>query len=317
MERMNHPREIIGIAHSRPTLEGAGVHLRRAFGFHDTALFDPFLLLDDFRGDRPEQFVAGFPWHPHRGIETITYMFEGSVEHGDSLGNRGTIRAGDVQWMTAGRGIIHQEMPKPDACGRMGGFQLWANLPADRKMIAPRYQEFGREALPRANLDGGAHAIVVCGRLGGVEGPVNAVAAAPGFFDIAAPAGRRIALPTPAEHNALAYVFVGRARFEEPCDPRRWEVRDDGYTARITEPWLGDHTLIRFGPGDEIRVETGDAPVRFLLMTGRPLREPIAWGGPIVMNTREELETAFRQLDDGTFLDTPPRGSAATRPAAP
>jgi hypothetical protein len=279
------------------------VQLRRAFGFHDTALFDPFLLLDDFRGDRPEQFIAGFPWHPHRGIETITYMLEGSVEHGDSLGNEGFIRPGEVQWMTAGRGIIHQEMPKPNDRGRMGGFQLWANLPAAKKMIPPRYQEFGRDDFPVAPLDGGARAVVVCGTLGGREGPVNSVAVAPGFFDVSAPAGSKFELATSPDHNAIAYVIDGRAYFDERRDPRAWEIRDDGYTRRSPDPMPGNHTLIRFGPGDAVRVETGPIdPVRFLLMTGRPLREPVAWGGPIVMNTREELQTAFRQLEDGTFL---------------
>lgn len=296
-------REVIGIGRSRPTLEGAGVHLRRAFGFHDTELFDPFLLLDDFRGDRPEQFLAGFPWHPHRGIETITYMLEGSVEHGDSLGNRGEIRPGEVQWMTAGRGIVHQEMPKPDGAGRMGGFQLWANLPAARKMIPPRYQEFGRDDFPIASLGGGAEAVVVCGRLFGAEGPVNAVAVSPGFFDVSIPPGLTAEIPTPQAHNAVAYVFEGRAFFDERRDPRGWEMRDDGYTGRVGEALLGNHSLIRFGSGRAIRVETpDDEGVRFLLMTGRRLGEPVAWGGPIVMNTREELQAAYRELEEGTFL---------------
>ena len=296
-------REIVGVGRSRPTMEGAGVHLHRAFGFHDTGMFDPFLLLDDFRGERQEEFVAGFPWHPHRGIETITYMLEGSVEHGDSLGNKGVIRPGEVQWMTAGSGIIHQEMPKPDANGRMGGFQLWANLPAARKMIPPRYQEFGRDDFPVAKLDGGAQAIVVCGQLAGVEGPVNAVAVTPGFSDVTVPAGCRVALPTPPDHNAIAYVFEGQAFLDERRNPGAWEVRSDGYTERRTDALLDNHTLVRFGPGAEIRVETlPDGPVRFMLMTGRPLGESVAWGGPIVMNTREELQTAFRELEAGTFL---------------
>jgi len=297
-------REIIGIGKSRPTLEGAGVHLRRAFGFHDSDLFDPFLLLDDFRGDDPAQYTAGFPWHPHRGIETITYMLEGSVEHGDSLGNRGVIRPGEVQWMTAGRGILHQEMPKPDAKGRMGGFQLWANLPAAKKMIPPRYQEFGRGDFPEVELEGGARAIIVCGRLGGKTGPVDAVAIDPGFFDLSLPAGSRTVIPAPADHNAVAYIFEGSAYFDDRREPGSWELRDDGYTDRQNDALLGNHTLVRFGRGDAIAVETAAGePVRFLLMTGLPLREPVAWGGPIVMNTRAELRQAFEALDNGTFLD--------------
>lgn len=296
-------RTIIGIGRSRPTIEGAGVRLRRAFGFHDTELFDPFLLLDDFRGDRPDDYVAGFPWHPHRGIETITYMLAGSVEHGDSLGNRGVIRPGEVQWMTAGRGIVHQEMPKPDAQGRMGGFQLWANLPAARKMIPPRYQEFGRADFAEVTLEGEARAIVVCGRLGGKSGPVDAVTIDPNFFDITVPPGRETRIPTPPEHNAVAYVFQGCGHFDRQRDPRAWELRGDGYTERIRSTLLGNHVLVRYGAGDAVCVETppGES-VRFLLMTGRPLREPVAWGGPIVMNTRAELQQAYRELEEGVFL---------------
>lgn len=299
-------REVIGVSRSRPVIEGAGVHLKRAFGFHDTGLHDPFLLLDDFRGDQPEQYLAGFPWHPHRGIETITYMLEGSVEHGDSIGNHGTIRAGEVQWMTAGRGIIHQEMPKPGPNGRMGGFQLWANLPAAAKMIAPRYQEFGADAFPRVAITGGATATVVCGRVGNVRGPVTDLAIAPVFLDITVPPGGTARLPTPPGHNVLAYVFQGTGYFDTRRNPAAWEIRQDGYTKRIREASLGDDMLIRFGPGDAIESETvGPTALRFLLIMGQPLNEPVAWGGPIVMNTRAELETAFRQLEEGSFLDPP------------
>ncbi len=282
-------REVIGVSKSRPVTEGAGVHLRRAFGFGDTALYDPFLLLDDFRGDRPEDYLAGFPWHPHRGIETITYMLEGSVEHGDSIGNKGTIRAGEVQWMTAGRGIIHQEMPKPGPEGRMGGFQLWANLPATDKMIAPRYQEYGAAEFPCVSFADGVSAIIVCGTLGDVSGPVSNVQIAPLFLDVTVPAGARIRIPTPPQHNAFAYVFAGSGFF----DDKRETLQDN-------------RSLIRFGPGKEVESTAAEGQaLRFLFFAGKPLREPVAWGGPIVMNTREELETAFRQLDDKTFLDPP------------
>ncbi len=304
-------REVIGVSRSRPVIEGAGVHLRRAFGFHDTQLHDPFLLLDDFRGDRPDQYLAGFPWHPHRGIETITYMLEGSVEHGDSIGNSGTIRAGEVQWMTAGRGIIHQEMPKPGPHGRMGGFQLWANLPAAEKMIAPRYQEFAASEFPRVSLEGGATATVVCGSLGDARGPVTDVAIAPLFLDVAVPSGATVRLPTPPRHNALAYVFEGTGYFDSRRNPAAWEIRQDGYTERFRDARLGDGTLVRFGPGETIEAESvASQTLRFLLVAGQPLNEPVAWGGPIVMNTREELETAFRQLEENTFLDPPPESRA-------
>jgi redox-sensitive bicupin YhaK (pirin superfamily) len=281
-------RKIARHSESRPVLEGAGVKLRRAFGFHDTDRFDPFLLLDDFRGERPEDYTAGFPWHPHRGIETITYMLEGSVEHGDSLGNRGVIRSGEVQWMTAGGGIVHQEMPKPGENGRMGGFQLWANLPASQKMIAPRYQEYGRNDFPVVDIGNGAQARVICGRMGNAAGPVDAVAIAPGFFDIALPPGREVFLPFSKEQTVIVYVFEGEGFFETD-----------------TETPFGNRTLIHFGEGDSIRAAATPGGVRFLLITGIPIREPVAWGGPIVMNTQAELETAFRELDDGTFLRSP------------
>jgi quercetin 2,3-dioxygenase len=282
-------RCVIETTRSQPVMEGAGVHLHRAFGFQGTALYDPFLLLDDFRGDTPEQYLAGFPWHPHRGIETITYMLEGSVEHGDSMGNRGTVRAGEVQWMTAGRGIIHQEMPKPGPGGRMGGFQLWANLPAAHKMIAPRYQEFAAADFPHVELAGGGTAIVVCGTLADQQGPVTDVTIAPLFLDVAVPPGATVELPTPEHHTAMAYVYEGAGFFDAS-----------------RETALDNRTLVRFGPGSSAAITATDArTLRFLFIAGKPLKEPIAWGGPIVMNTREELALAFRQLEDKTFLHPP------------
>lgn len=279
-------RRIRTVSRSTPTTEGAGVRLRRAFGFGNTEETDPFLLLDDFRNDRPENFRQGFPWHPHRGLETITYMIEGSVEHADSIGNSGAIHPGGVQWMTAGRGIIHQEMPKPDEAGRMGGFQLWANLPADSKMMAPRYQEFTGAQIPTAELAGGATAKVVCGEIGGVSGPVENVVIAPGYYDVSVPAGVTFTHDVPRGHRALAYVIAGAGRFEEAPDASA----------------LGNHSLILWEDGDAISVRAGEDGVRFLLVTGHPLGEPVAWHGPIVMNTSEELRTAFAELQAGTFL---------------
>lgn len=284
-------RKIRQVTVSRPTMEGAGVKLRRAFGFGDTESTDPFLLLDDFRAERPEDYLAGFPWHPHRGIETITYMLEGAVEHGDSIGNGGVIEAGGVQWMTAGGGIVHQEMPKPGPGGRMGGFQLWANLPAASKMIPPRYQEYEGGQIPTAEPGAGVVAKVVCGRMGEVTGPVDSEVIDPGYFDVRMEAGARLVHPVAAGYTAMAYVHGGQVRFGEEGEP------------------AGDQTLVllergRFGDGDlPVVVTAGDGPARLLLMTGKPLREPVAWRGPIVMNTREQLRTAFRQLDEGTFLD--------------
>ncbi|NBF40216.1 MAG: pirin family protein [Spirochaetes bacterium] len=278
-------RRIRTVSKSTPTMEGAGVHLRRAFGFHNTEETDPFLLLDDFRNDRPEHFIQGFPWHPHRGLETITYMLEGSVEHADSIGNAGAIHPGGVQWMTAGRGIVHQEMPKPDKAGRMGGFQLWANLPADSKMMPPRYQEFADAEIPVAELENGVTAKVVCGEIGGVSGPVENVVIAPGYYDVSMPAGTTFAHAVPRGHSALAYVIAGAARF----DPE-----DDSL--------YGNYSLVLWEDGDGISVRTAESPARFLLVTGHPLGEPVAWHGPIVMNTDEELRTAFAELQAGTFL---------------
>jgi redox-sensitive bicupin YhaK (pirin superfamily) len=284
---MNGVRQIQHTQASRPTIEGAGVHLRRAFGSGQERIFDPFLMLDDFRADDPALYRAGFPWHPHRGIETITYMLEGEVDHGDSLGNSGAIRSGDVQWMTAGSGIIHQEMPRGDQRGRMGGFQLWANLPAAQKMTHPRYQGFEASQIPTAE-DAGAHVRVVCGRVRDVTGPVQGIAIEPEYFEVRLDPGAAWSHPTPAGHTYFAYLFEGEARF--------------GEGAGLLPS--GSGTLVLFDDGTSLPVEAGPGGARFLLAGGRPLREPIAWRGPIVMNTQEELRLAWRELDDGTFVKT-------------
>jgi quercetin 2,3-dioxygenase len=297
---------IRAIKHSltaQPTMEGAGVRLHRAFGFGNTSEFDPFLLFDDFRNDRPPDYAAGFPWHPHRGIETITYVLAGTVEHGDSLGNRGELGAGDVQWMTAGRGIIHQEMPRGDESGRMHGFQLWANLPSSLKMTAPRYQEVTSRDIPEIVDDDGTRVKVVVGDFWGRRGPVDGIAADPTYLDISVPPGRRKTLPVETSRHAFAYVFAGAGTFRDASAPRG--VLTDT-TGEIDEsPVLdlsGNRTLILFDRGDEVTVQAGPEGVRFLLVSGQPLGEPVAWHGPIVMNTRDEIRQALADLQRGTFL---------------
>jgi hypothetical protein len=294
-------RPIKRLARSRPTLEGAGVHLRRAFGFGDTSETDPFLLLDDFRGDRPEDYLAGFPWHPHRGIETITYVLAGEVEHGDSLGNSGVISAGDIQWMTAGSGIIHQEMPRGDPKGRMHGFQLWANLPSELKMTPPRYQEIKNADVPEITDDDGTRARVLCGSLCGVRGPVDGIAADPAYLDLFVPAGRRKTIPVETTRHAFAYVFEGAGVFRDASSPAPAPAERVG-DATGSAGEADNRTLVLFGRGDEITVQAGEQGIRFLLVSGRPLREPVAWRGPIVMNTQEQLRQAFDELERGTFL---------------
>jgi quercetin 2,3-dioxygenase len=296
-------RPVKRVSLSRPTTEGAGVRLRRAFGFGDTSDFDPFLMMDDFRNDRPEDYEAGFPWHPHRGIETITYVLAGSVEHGDSLGNRGTLSARDVQWMTAGSGIMHQEMPSGDAEGRMHGFQLWANLPRDLKMTKPRYQDVPSAAIPEVTDDDGTTVRVICGEFWGRKGPVDGVAAEPRYLDVSVPAGKRKRLKVEDYRQAFAYIFEGSADFADASEPfgvlREAEV--DGEDVLIRDR-VGNRSLVVFGAGDEIGVQAGDEGVRFLLVSGRPLREPIAWHGPIVMNTQEEIRQAITDLRSGSFI---------------
>jgi hypothetical protein len=278
-------------------MEGAGVRLRRAFGFGNTSDFDPFLLLDDFRNDNPNDYLAGFPWHPHRGIETITYVLAGNVEHGDSLGNRGSLGAGDVQWMTAGRGILHQEMPKGDDRGRMHGFQLWANLPSSLKMTTPRYQDVKGADIPAVTDDDGTTARVVCGEFWGQRGPVDGVAADPRYLDIFVPPGLKKRLKVETSRNAFAYVFEGSGTFRDASEPRTVST-EEGFAPQD----VSDHSLILFDRGDEIVVQAGDRGIRFLLVSGEPIQEPVAWYGPIVMNTKEELRQAWAEIRDGTFI---------------
>ncbi|MEM1363369.1 MAG: pirin family protein [Pseudomonadota bacterium] len=288
---------------SQPTLEGAGVKLHRAFGFGDPSELDPFLLFDDFRNDRPEDYAAGFPWHPHRGIETITYVLTGSVDHGDSLGNHGSLGAGDVQWMTAGSGILHQEMPHGDAAGKMHGFQLWANLPGSLKMTAPRYQDVKGADIPEIIDDDGTRVKVIIGSFWGKTGPVDGIAADPQYLDIFVPAGLKRSFRVDTYRRAFAYVFSGSGTFADASQPQgvllEKEVAGEEVNIRDLS---GNRTLIRFGTGDEITVQAGPEGIRFLLISGAPIEEPVAWHGPIVMNTQEELMTAMRQLRNGTFI---------------
>src|SRR5450755_2944088 len=295
-------RPVKKLSKSKPTLEGAGVHLRRAFGFGNTSDFDPFLLLDDFRNDVPEDYLPGFPWHPHRGIETITYVLTGTVEHGDSMGHSGTIAAGDVQWMTAGRGIIHQEMPKGDPTGSMHGFQLWANLPASRKMTAPRYQEVALRDIPEVLDDDGTHVRIVCGNFWGKTGPVGEVAIDPIYLDVTVPPGRRKMLPVETTRHAFAYVFAGDAKFSNASDPLAVPTESVGWLDTTPPARAENRSLVLFDQGDEVMVRAGEDGVRFLLVSGKPLGEPVAWYGPIVMNTQEQLREAFSELQEGTFL---------------
>jgi quercetin 2,3-dioxygenase len=275
-------REAVEVLPARPTLEGAGVRLRRAFGQAEVPRFDPFLMLDDFRSDVPEDYLAGFPWHPHRGMETVTYMLEGAIEHGDSMGHHGTVGAGGVQWMTAGSGILHQEMPKP-VDGRMGGFQLWVNLPAAAKMMDPRYQELAGNEIPVVREDG-ATVRVIAGLHGGTQGPVTGIAADPTYLDVALEPGAIFEHPAPSERTGFAYVHGGTAAF--------------GVGARF----VSDRHAVRLGAGEAVLAEGGPDGARFLLVMGRPIGEVVAWRGPVVMNTEEELAEAFRELREGTFV---------------
>ena len=294
-------RAVKKVIASKPTLEGAGVRLRRAFGFGETSDYDPFLLFDDFRNDRPEDYLAGFPWHPHRGIETITYVLAGTVDHGDSLGNRGSLGAGDIQWMTAGSGILHQEMPKGDPAGRMHGFQLWANLPSSLKMTAPRYQDVQGKDVPEVVDDDETRVRVVCGSFWGKSGPVEGVAADPRYLDIFVPPGVRKVLPVETSNHAFAYVFQGSGTFRDASSPRA--VQTDIVGTGVERPdFIGNRSLILFDRGDEVVVQAGEEGIRFLLVSGKPIEEPVAWYGPIVMNTQHELRVALDELNRGTFI---------------
>lgn len=296
-------RPVKRLVKAKPTLEGAGVHLRRAFGFGNTSDFDPFLLLDDFRNDVPQDYLAGFPWHPHRGIETVTYVLAGSVEHGDSMGNHGSIGAGDLQWMTAGRGIVHQEMPKGDDAGRMHGFQLWANLPASQKMTEPRYQEVKAHDIPAITDDDGTHVRVVCGNFWGTRGPVDGIAADPVYLDVSVPPGKRKTLPVETTHHSFAYVFSGGGKFCNASGPLAVPTESVQWSDTTPPTEADNRSLILFDRGDEVAVQAGEDGIRFLLISGKPLQEPVAWYGPIVMNTQEQLQQAFEELKKGTFLN--------------
>ncbi len=282
---MNKTRKIRKIFKSKPTIEGAGVHLRQGFGFSEVPLFDPFLLFDDFRSDEKEYFTRGFPWHPHRGIETITYVLSGDVEHGDSMGNKGTISSGDVQWMTAGSGIIHQEMPLGDDQGRILGFQLWANLPASMKMMAPRYRDVKAEQIPELQLDSGVSIKIISGQVNGVSGPVHDIVIDPDYLDVSVPAHSSYLHPTKSGHTVLAYVIGGK-----------------GFFCLKKDSLITDRGLVLFEDGENVMVTTAAEPVRFLLISGKPICEPVAWQGPIVMNFREELQLAFEEYHNNTFI---------------
>ena len=296
-------RPVLEHRRAQPAIEGAGVKLHRAFGFHDPSELDPFLLFDDFRNEHPEDYLRGFPWHPHRGIETITYVLAGTVEHGDSLGNRGTLGAGDLQLMTAGSGILHQEMPLGNARGQMHGFQLWANLPGHLKMTAPRYQDIKSADLPEIIDDDGTVVRVVIGNFWGRKSPVDGIAADPQYLDISVPAGVRKTFRVDTYRRAFAYVFAGAGRFADASRPSgvllEKEVMGEEVNIRDLS---GNRTLIRFGTGDEVTVTAGPEGVRFLLISGAPIEEPVAWHGPIVMNTQEELRQAMSELRNGTFI---------------
>ena len=298
-------RPVKRVIEAQPTLEGAGVKLRRAFGFGNTGEFDPFLLLDDFRNDRPADYIAGFPWHPHRGIETITYVLAGTVNHADSLGNKGALGAGDVQWMTSGSGILHQEMPQGDPKGRMHGFQLWANLPSRLKMTAPRYQDVTSGEIPEVMDDDGTRVRVICGEFWGKAGPVDGIAADPSYLDVWVPAGRRKTLKVETSRHAFAYVFEGSGSFRDASQPLGALTEKDGPVETVVREQTGNRSLVLFDSGDEVTVQAGDEGIRFLLVSGKPIEEPVAWYGPIVMNTEEELRRAVRELNEGTFIKNP------------
>jgi redox-sensitive bicupin YhaK (pirin superfamily) len=295
-------RKIKKVMRSKPTIEGAGVHLKRAFGYSQVPLLDPFLLLDDFRSDDPKLYLKGFPWHPHRGIETITYMLSGTVEHGDSMGNKGVIGPGEVQWMTAGSGIIHQEMPKGDKKGIMGGFQLWANLPASHKMMDPRYREVKTNQIPVVSSTDGAKIRIISGEVKGTKGPVRDIVTDPEYLDIEVPAGKEFIHPTKPGYTVFAYVIQGKGYFCKEKNPFTYEMEGENYFDIQRNPFQSNGNLVLFDDGEQISVTTEEDSVRFLLMSGKPWREPVAWYGPIVMNTQEELEIAFEEYRNGTFV---------------
>jgi hypothetical protein len=299
---MSKLRKIKTVSKSRPAIEGAGVHLNRAFGYYQVPDFDPFLMLDDFRSDNPEKYLPGFPWHPHRGIETITYVIEGNVEHGDSMGNKGNITVGDVQWMTAGSGIIHQEMPKGDSAGRMGGFQLWANLPSYQKMMAPRYRDVKQQQIPEISLDGGVKVKIICGEVNGVSGPVRDIVIDPEYLDVSMPAGSNFTRSIRSGHCVFAYVIGGKGYFDDERDSFGHEIIGSNYFDLDRKCMCENESLILYANGDYVSISAADESLRFLLISGKPIREPVAWYGPIVMNSQDELRVAFDEYRRGTFI---------------
>ena len=298
---MESIRKISSLIRSQPVVEGAGVHLKRVFGHGHSPQFDPFLLLDDFHSDQPELYLKGFPWHPHRGIETITYVLHGRVEHGDSMGNKGVIESGDIQWMTAGSGIIHQEMPKGDGDRLLWGFQLWANLPASHKMMPPRYQEIDRLDVPELTLEDGVKIKIICGKIGSVQGPVENIVIAPEFLDVTIPPETTWNHRVSPEYTVFAYFIDGKIPFfSSQSNPHLFQNSHE--VSSLSDSFIHPETLAMFGPGEIISLQTADNSARFLLISGMPLREPVAWHGPIVMNTEEELRTALEEYRDGTFI---------------
>ena len=295
-------RKIRKVLKSKPTIEGAGVHLKRVFGFSEVPMFDPFLLLDDFRSDIPDYYVKGFPWHPHRGIETITYILSGDVEHGDSLGNKGIIGSGDVQWMTAGSGIIHQEMPKGDEKGKMHGFQLWANLPSREKMMDPRYRDVTNEQIPEVKLPSGTTIKIIAGEVAGTKGPVQDIVIEPEYIDVTVPANSKFKHPTKHDHTVFAYIIGGQGYFSSKKNSSAYESTKTTDLDNQHDPFVDNETIVLFENGDEVMATTEEQELRFLLISGKPIGEPIAWHGPIVMNTQEELQIAFEEYKQGTFI---------------
>lgn len=295
-------RKIKKILRSKPTIEGAGVHLKRAFGYYHVPQLDPFLMLDDFHSDNPDHYLPGFPWHPHRGIETITYVLNGDVEHGDSMGNKGNILPGDVQWMTAGSGIIHQEMPKGDKNGLMWGFQLWANLPAKQKMMDPRYRDVKQKTIPQILRPDGTTIKIICGKVDNIEGPVKDIVIEPEYLDVSVPAKTTFVHNVKSGHTVFAYVFDGEGYFDKGKDSFAYEIEGANYFDFKRECLIKPESLVLYEDGDEINVTTKNSAVRFLLISGKPLNEPVAWYGPIVMNTQEELRIAFEEFNNGTFI---------------
>lgn len=301
-KNMENPRKIRRVLKSIPTIEGAGVHLKRSFGFQQVPQLDPFLLLDDFHSNNSSDYIQGFPWHPHRGIETITYVLHGNVAHNDSMGNEGIISSGDVQWMTAGSGIIHQEMPEGESNGLLWGFQLWANLPSSHKMMGPRYRDLKTGQIPEVVLDNSSKIKIICGEVEGVKGPVQDIMIDPEYLDVTVVPESVFSYPVKKTHTVLAYVIEGDGYFDQERDCFAYEVEGAGYLDLNRDCLMGPENLIIYGEGEKVVISTEGNPVRFLLISGKPIGEPVAWYGPIVMNTQEELRTAFEEYQNGTFI---------------